>query len=67
MHFSLSFGVVVWGDILPSNVGGPRFPPLISSMVTLPIHLMGITIGLILSDVSIIFAHPRGPFGGARG
>ena len=67
MHFSLSFGVVVWGDILPSNVGRPRFPPLISSMVNLPIHIKGITIGLILSDVSIIFAHPRGPFGGARG
>lgn len=31
--------LVVWGDILPSNVGGPRISPLIGSMVNLPIHI----------------------------
>jgi hypothetical protein len=55
---STSTELVVWGDILPSNVGGLRFSPLISSMVKFPIHIKGMIIGLILSDASIIFAHP---------
>lgn len=47
---STSTELVVWGDILPSNVGGLRFSPLISSMVKFPIHVKGMIIGLILSD-----------------
>jgi len=56
---STSTELVVWVDILPSNVGGLRFSPLISSMVKIPIHIKGMIIGLILSDASIIFAHPK--------
>lgn len=54
-----STDVVLWGEILPSNVGVPRFSPSISSIVSLPIHIKGIIVGLILSDASIQFAHSR--------
>jgi hypothetical protein len=43
-----STDVVLWGEILPSNVGVPRFSPSISSIVSLPIHIKGIIVGLIL-------------------
>jgi hypothetical protein len=42
---STSTELVVWGDILPSNVGGLRFSPLISLMVKFPIHIKGMILG----------------------
>jgi hypothetical protein len=51
--------LVVWGSNLSSNVGFPRFSPLISSMISLPLHVKGIIVGLILSDASLRFVHPR--------
>jgi hypothetical protein len=42
--------LVVRGQNLSSNVGYPRFSPLISSMISLSQRDNGIIVGLVLSD-----------------
>lgn len=51
--------IVVWGDNLPSNVGKPRFSPLISSMISFPPFTKTVIVGLMLSDAGIRLVHPR--------
>jgi len=51
--------LVVWGQNLYSNVGNPRFSPLVSSMISLPPHIQGIIVGEVLSDAGLGFAHSR--------
>jgi len=51
--------LVVWGEYLHSNVGGPRLSPLVSSMVSLPPYIKGIVVGLVLADARILFPHSR--------
>jgi len=53
------FNLVVWGEILSSNVGNPRFSPLVSSMIQLSPYLKGIIVGLILSDAGLRLCNPR--------
>jgi len=55
--------LVVWGEHLYSNVGGARFSPLVSSMVSLPPNLKGIVVGLLLGDGTIRFVHSLAPAG----
>jgi len=45
-----STDLVEWGKNLTSCVGLPRFSPLVASMMSLPSYIMGILIGLVLSD-----------------
>jgi len=42
--------IVVWGKLLSSNVGYPRFTKLVINLVKLPSYVKSVVVGLILSD-----------------
>lgn len=52
--------LVIWGQFLASNVGYPRFSAIVASIITLPLLIKGLVVGLILGD-----AHMRITKGGA--
>lgn len=51
--------IVVWGTNLSTNVGYPRFSPLVSNMVILPSQMLSLFTGLLLSDGWLFLASKR--------
>ena len=51
--------IVPWGSNLSSNVGLPRFNPKIAAMIELPFILLGVVVGVLLSDGNLTFGGPR--------
>jgi len=54
--YAESTDLVPWGINLYSNVGNPRFPKLVSFMVSLPPYVLSVVIGLILGDAWVSFS-----------
>jgi len=54
--YAESTDLVPWGSDLSTNVGYPRFPKLVSSMVVLSPYVLSVATGLILGDAWVSFS-----------
>jgi LAGLIDADG DNA endonuclease family len=54
--YAESTDLVPWGSNLSTNVGYPRYPKLVSSMVVLSPHVLSVAVGLILGDAWVSFS-----------